>query len=121
MSFEGYYQCLCKKGHRVSLDCWSEPDEEVCYHCKEPIVWQNLVDQTNGEEVGFIPDNSFKTLLVKDVVTETCICCGNMKILEPATYRIPTEDELLNLRTIFVGGEMMTFGEWNNAYKEEDV
>ena len=45
MSFEGYYQKLCKNGHDCSHDVYY--DVEKCSICGASIVWENLVDQTN--------------------------------------------------------------------------
>jgi hypothetical protein len=51
MSFEGYYQRLCKNGHYHIQDALTAMycgDETVCSVCHEPFIWENLVDQTNG-------------------------------------------------------------------------
>lgn len=50
MSFEGYYQILCNKGHYDTLDIYQtdEPLKEKCAKCFGKIVWYNLVDTTNG-------------------------------------------------------------------------
>lgn len=47
MSYEGYTQFLCKKGHYWSVDCMGdEPDE--CPKCFGKVVWSNMVNVTNG-------------------------------------------------------------------------
>lgn len=55
MSFEGYYQVICEKGHYWTEDCWAyyhEGDIEcgICSikDCNAGIAWTNLVDITNG-------------------------------------------------------------------------
>lgn len=69
MSFEGYYQILCRNGHIASADCYDYPrftierkgvqiendfdriwDEPIwkCPVCGELAAWWNLVDVTNG-------------------------------------------------------------------------
>ena len=66
MSFEGYYQILCKNGHKHSCDCYEEPmftvtqppyymdmDDAESYplwtcSCGAHATWWNLVDETNG-------------------------------------------------------------------------
>jgi len=49
MSFEGYYQVLCKNGHYDCGNCYSyEPIGNFCSICREKIIWWNLVDITNG-------------------------------------------------------------------------
>ncbi|AXH72485.1 MAG: oxygen-sensitive ribonucleoside-triphosphate reductase [Caudoviricetes sp.] len=47
MSYSGYYEYICEKGHYFSRDCWdSEPDK--CPHCRGKIEYRHSVDQTNG-------------------------------------------------------------------------
>lgn len=111
MSFEGYYQLLCKEGHKSSHDVyWDAP--ETCEHCAAEFVWRNMVDQTNGSycvtqvyEQGMWPedvyctgceyckdgriDNYVELEEIKAAVYETCECCGTHRLLEPARYRIP--------------------------------
>lgn len=85
MSFEGFYRILCKNGHLGSSDCYSvEPEEYIC-HCGEPCAWWELVDQTNGY------DPKFETKLKIDKPQETkmCECCGETKVLNSETYKIP--------------------------------
>ena len=48
MSYEGYTQYLCKKGHYTTKDCYYD-DLKSCPTCKEEIVWQEMVDTTNDE------------------------------------------------------------------------
>jgi hypothetical protein len=53
MSFEGYYQFLCKNGHSREEDAhqyfMSSPEEDfVCDICEEGLAWIHLVDTTNG-------------------------------------------------------------------------
>jgi hypothetical protein len=45
MSFEGYYQKLCKNGHLCCPDVYC--DVEECPTCNTPFVWTEIVDQTN--------------------------------------------------------------------------
>ena len=102
MSYEGYEQHICKNGHRFdNADVWSF-DPAICPYCKVVSAFCNSVDQTNGEELGFITDESFNTLLVSPKKMETCGCCGHTEIVEQAVYRIPTKAEMYKHRTIFV-------------------
>lgn len=68
MSFEGYYQILCRNGHLHCCDCYENPNFEDCRGsgdpmdydpsydspvwkcpvCQELATWWNLVDVTNG-------------------------------------------------------------------------
>lgn len=52
MSYEGYTEFLCEKGHRWIVDVHSidrAHEERQCKWCKRPPVWGNGVDVTNGE------------------------------------------------------------------------
>ena len=52
MSFEGYFQRLCKNGHYSELDVYDPTDVPrerwKCDVCGEPLAWEKTVDQTNG-------------------------------------------------------------------------
>lgn len=49
MSYEGYSQFICKAGHYFTRDCWEVGwDNKVKCNCGEPIIWENMVDITNG-------------------------------------------------------------------------
>ena len=47
MSFEGYYQLLCKKGHFYQTSLYNSEENTPCPVCQEECVWWNLVDTTN--------------------------------------------------------------------------
>lgn len=79
MSYEGYSQLICKNGHYWSLDCYSVMDINLCPKCNMPSVWENSVDETNCESVGYFP--------VKPIRQDKCEHCGS--ILE-IIYEIPT-------------------------------
>ena len=49
MSFEGYYQCICENGHYFEIDVNEERDK--CVDCFSPIVFKNIVDETNSESL----------------------------------------------------------------------
>lgn len=88
MSFEGYYQLLCKKGHyweRNYYDCMLDNNIEKCFICKSNISWYNLVDLTNGsfDDKGRHIDG-YKKLKIKKQLK--CNKCGS--ILE-TIYVIP--------------------------------
>lgn len=53
MSFEGYYQRLCKKGHYDTVDVYVDDFREgvwICSVCGENEAWRRLVDCTNGDD-----------------------------------------------------------------------
>jgi hypothetical protein len=87
MSYEGYTQLLCSKGHLWHADCSADTEKEVCPTCKSPIVWSNSVDQTNCDEHGYI-----ELEIDKPSVICKCNKCGIEHTVEPPTYKIPPPD-----------------------------
>jgi len=85
MSFEGYYQLVCKRGHESWCAAY-DPLPALCGSrlCNEPVIWSNLVDQTNGSGGGRVV-----LRLVESTQFEVCKCCGNTSITEAARYEIP--------------------------------
>ena len=53
MSFEGYYQRACARGHNWQEDCYTEA-EYKCPECGLKPVINNLVDDTNCEAAGYL-------------------------------------------------------------------
>lgn len=52
MSYEGYIQYWCAEGHYWESDCYVADDN--CPHCRKLSVFDNSVDETNGESWGYI-------------------------------------------------------------------
>jgi hypothetical protein len=48
VSYEGYREFLCSKGHYETRDAY-DSDIETCTRCGSPIAYAHSVDQTNGE------------------------------------------------------------------------
>ena len=94
MSFEGYYQTLCKNGHAYCFDCYESKELEdiKCPHCKEHLAWWNLVDTTNGsfDDDGKRIDGEVK--LRKYERGQKCVCptCKNNHTTGLDKYHIPT-------------------------------
>jgi hypothetical protein len=95
MSFEGYFQQLCKKGHYTTVDCIGYEDEDdTCKICGEKIVWWNIVDVTNGsfEFIVDVTDESRKQIRIdgyielKEKSKDVCDKCGTCTNL---LYHIP--------------------------------
>jgi len=84
MSYEGYSQLICAKGHYSIRDAYDGDDR--CY-CGEKYVWTNSVDQTNDDGFPFPQD----TLIITP--KSGCAMCDpdNFK---PAAYRVPTSAEM---------------------------
>ena len=50
MSYEGFTQYLCARGHESSFDCYEEHAAN-CPHCGAEFRWQHDVDITNGIDI----------------------------------------------------------------------
>lgn len=99
MSYEGYTQNLCENGHRFDGGDWLHSSKEpLCPICKRKVVWINSVDQTNFEDVGFIPDEEWERFLHTPEETQVCNL-GHTHIVKHATYLVPTEEQVAHLRT----------------------
>lgn len=89
MSWEGYYQLLCKNGHQWSVDGYDYSSECcLCPHCKEPSVYWNQVDQTN--------DNGDEDVVEFEEIepAKMCTCaCGNLHQIAPPRYKMPPTRE----------------------------
>ena len=92
MSFEGFNQLLCKKGHYFNLDVYDARDIEdiKCPVCKENVAWYNIVDVTNGSYEGDERIDGYIDLKIK-TEEKTCKCskCSNVHVVEVETYKIP--------------------------------
>jgi hypothetical protein len=99
MSYEGWSQCLCEEGHLFNgPDPWQASKKIRCPHCnREPVVI-NMVDVTNGDCYGFIPEEEWERFLYTPKRVETCNL-GHQHILAQATYFIPSEEEMEYMRT----------------------
>lgn len=93
MSFEGYYQVICAKGHYTVVDCYSfDVDEWKCSICNEPCAWSNIVDITNGSyEDDERIDGYIGVEIDKPGTYKVCECCGGKEIVEHPTYKIPKD------------------------------
>lgn len=94
MSFEGYHQKLCRKGHYFTEDAETTlyvGETEKCPTCGEKFVWNNLVDVTNGSYEGSIRIDKYIAL---EIDKETkCKECGHTLEI---TYKIPKTKDKLN-------------------------
>ena len=89
MSFEGYYQFWCPKGHYWSICSdvvHAEEERVLCPVCFEFALYANLVDNTNYDNDGFIET---------EVISKGTLCqcsCGNVHIKkgEEPVYKLPT-------------------------------
>lgn len=99
MSYEGYTQNLCENGHR-----FSSPDHlwfgngTLCPFCNEKVCWNNSVDQTNFEDVGYISDEDWSRFLLTPEETQVCNL-GHTHITKHATYLVPTEEQCRAFQT----------------------
>lgn len=94
MSYEGFSQFLCKKGHTWNVDCLELDYLELgeypkCPVCGEPYLWENIVDVTNGswDDDGNRIDGYIE---LKQKIKRSGICsaCGKEHVCE-VIYEIP--------------------------------
>jgi hypothetical protein len=82
MSYSADSQKICREGH---LDRQNEDSQTTyCKRCGAPFIWENVVETTNGREIGFIDMTRFR-------IFET-------NSSEPL-YRPPSEEERRELQT----------------------
>jgi hypothetical protein len=84
MSFEGYYQYLCKKGHETTQQAEYTDENTHCPECGEKIVWSNLVDVTNGSYEGSVRIDGYIALEIKEQKI-----CEHCKTILETIYKIP--------------------------------
>ena len=85
MSWEGYYQLICKNGHYWTEDAgWKDYEDCICPMCKSKPTWHNTVDITNGSFEGKRRIDGYKHL--KPYKTTQCPTC---KTTLEALYKIP--------------------------------
>lgn len=89
MSYEGRIQRICDNGHYTIID---EPYEFITgvhakCSCNAKIVWENSVDDTNCDAVGYVDMSTYK---IAEEKLHTC-SCGHTHIVEKAKYRIPSD------------------------------
>ena len=77
MSFEGYFMRLCPEGHLWR--CCVYDDLPVCPHCAEEAVWEQLIDETDGQGV-----EPALTVVQPEPMCPTC-----RRVSGPAIYKIP--------------------------------
>jgi len=70
MSYEGMVEALCSNGHLNHWDCYDE--QEKCEVCGAKFVWENHIDQTNGD---------YGSVWAQDMLT----------LISPGVYEIPKD------------------------------
>lgn len=89
MSYEGYVQAICAKGHQRAWDAFYHGLERC--QCGADIVFTNEVDQTNGcyensEKPGTCVCGKIEFDIKEPQQTHTC-SCGNVHVVKEATYK----------------------------------
>ncbi len=100
MSYEGYSQLLCKKGHNWNLDCNEMPQEyeeerdTLCPICGEKSIWENMVNTTNGSwDDDGIRIDGFIDLKIKKCTQGICSKCKKPHVCE-TIYEIPNRNDV---------------------------
>jgi len=92
MSYEGFSQVLCEKGHYHTINCYNTPhdwDEWKC-DCGAKKAHENMVNETNGESVGYIE--------MERIVHQKCDKCNST--LEQK-YKVPDNyEKILKKRAV---------------------
>lgn len=101
MSFEGYLQILCENGHLYTADydyagdgypdCSCKFNSKVCGAKPH---WYNIVDDTNLDTHGIIPQFEWEKL----VVTQQQKSRWDGVVLNDVTYSVPTEEQIKTIR-----------------------
>lgn len=100
MSYEGYSQLLCKKGHNWDVDCnempqeYEEPRDVICPECKKPFVWENMVNTTNGSYDNGNRIDGYIELKLKRTEYGICNKCNKHHICE-TIYEIPKDSNYI--------------------------
>ena len=92
MSYEGYNQVLCEKGHYHTFDAYDSYSrlDWKCPVCQSKVAWDNSVNLTNGSYEGKKRIDGYVKLKI-DVPSKTCVCkkCKNKHKITECTYKIP--------------------------------
>jgi len=97
MSFEGYYQCMCKNGHYWTEELqYSYAEDELkdckCYKCNEEVYWWNLVDTTNGSfEVSDVTGKEYRIDGYIELTIKRQKVCEHCNSILEVIYNIPTK------------------------------
>jgi len=76
MSYEGYSQFLCKKGHYWTEDCYLADKENCkCPICFGSVDWENQVNITNGSFEDGERIDGFVELKIKSEISGQCSNC----------------------------------------------
>lgn len=84
MSWEGFYQAICERGHLYEGDA-----ADRCPRCDQRACWMNAVSDTNGDHEGYIFPQDFAQFYYKDDAEGL------------PTYLVPSEEDVKPLRTCF--------------------
>lgn len=92
MSWEGYYQVICKNGHYFHAPDPFYGETSPCKECGAEDGWTNMVDETNCDSYGIIPYNLLvEKYLISEQVVETCNL-GHKHVTQPALFRVPGDE-----------------------------
>ena len=96
MSYEGYNQRLCAKGHLRTFDAYDDYADDngdpkatrVC-SCGSQFVYLNPVDQTNGDVLD--DPSTLPYPFEVEEEAETAVCnLGHTHVVKEARYKIPS-------------------------------
>ncbi len=88
MSYEGYREILCEKGHYRVCNAHYSAEDESCPNCEAATAWTHEVDQTNGEGEPYPLEVD-----VESVISQ-CVECGHKAPIEPTRFKVPSEADI---------------------------
>jgi len=96
MSWEGWVQLVCERGHSHACDGYEfEFVQEYweCPDCGAGLAWYNVVDVTNGS---FDDDDNridgYVQLKIREAHRCECPTCGTEHSSSPTEYEIPKDE-----------------------------
>jgi len=93
MSYEGYSQKLCARGHLCEIDVCDDVGDE-CF-CGEDFVFKNKVDDTNSDSFGIIPDFEWEKL-------ERPYSERDFRYPKQPVYDVPKDTKGIRYQKIFI-------------------
>lgn len=89
MSYEGYHQFICPRGHYWTEDVYASSG--ICPECGRVAIWTNPVDETNGTFQGDDRIDGYVDIVLRaPAVYEECPTCNHREMKEAPVYVIPS-------------------------------
>lgn len=93
MSWEGYSQNFCVKGHFFEGTAGYDGTPKVCEFCNSKIAITNIVDDTNCNSVNKLNPEILKSWMILDQKIQSCDL-GHSHVVSEAVYKVPSREEV---------------------------